>query len=223
MRKELLIIAVIIAVVAFATAATAATTGMTVTPVANDTATTASADSVIAIGGNITNIDIDATLQSTNWAGFFGDVTGTLTLAGSSNTFYSWGSINTGYILFANASTVDWASGVAIGNSATRTAEDTAIGLTGLTDSVNNTFTDTTDMNGITIGVTTFGAGSAVSANSNSTGVDWTTFLLTSGTTRLYGCAINQSGLDYEGNAADFQLLVPSGASRTYYVFADLQ
>jgi hypothetical protein len=222
MRKEILIIAIIVAVIAFATAATAATTGMTVSHVANDTATVASADSVVAIGGNITNIDVDATLQSSNWAGFFGDVTGTLTLAGASNTFYSWGSINTGYILFANASTVNWAGGIAAGNGATITAEDTATGLTGLTDSISNTFTDTTDLSGATIGVTV-GLGSPVSANSTSTGQDWPTYLLTAGSTRLYGTTINQTGLDYAGNAADFQLLVPTGASRTYYVFADLQ
>jgi hypothetical protein len=145
-------------------------------------------------------------------------------LAGASADFYDWGSINTGYVLFANASTVNWAGGLAGGNSATRTAEDTALSLGSLTESVNNTFTDSFDLTGLTIGETTFGASTAVSANSSSNGgSDWPTFLLTQGTTRLYGCEINQAGLDYEGNAADFQLLVPSGASRTYYVFADLQ
>lgn len=179
--------------------------------------------SVVAYGGNISSFNLSLEVQTPYWVGYFGSVTHSTSLADdSSNTFYDWGSTaSTGYVMLSSSVTVDWASLIAgVGGHAT--AEDTALGLTGLAESVANTFT-TSNTAVVNISGSDIGATTALAVNTTSNGgSEWQTILTFDGVDRVYVGPIQQDNENYAGNPADFQVLVPVDGtthSRTYYLY----
>src|SRR3989344_4065751 len=67
---------------------------------------------VQAEAGNITQLNITATVQTQTWQGYYGSVTGTITLDDAdSNTLYDWVLVEPqGEIYASNGSTVTWAN-----------------------------------------------------------------------------------------------------------------
>ena len=194
---------------------------------ANTTKSAGSADSVTAVGGNISNVDFQAEEQTSVWGGFFGSISRIPVLYGGTNEFYTWTgtvSYTTGYVLFANSSSVDWGNVIA-GGTTQAGEEDTALGLSGDADSVANTFTS---HNSVAINLTNdVSAGSALSVNTSSQGgTDWETVLLyeTGTNSKIYTGIVQQGNNNYAGVASDYQVMVPTdGTTRTYYVFLALE
>jgi len=63
-----------------------------------------------AMAGNLTELKITATTQTQTWQGYYGNITGTITLDDASNfTMYSWEELEPqGEIYASNATTVNW-------------------------------------------------------------------------------------------------------------------
>jgi len=91
----------------------AAPNGATVTPGTSDTASADSAgEDTNAIAGNLTFLDVSGDAATQAWQGYFGNVTGVITLEDSSNNMlYNW-SLTTpeGEIYASNASSVSWST-----------------------------------------------------------------------------------------------------------------
>lgn len=234
MKKTMILM--MVSVLAFVLAATSAVailpdnTTLTVQSYDSPFATTgATAD---AQGGNITNISMNQTVQSSYWQAFYGEVVKNIFLAdsGASNIVYDWGSQALGgWVYFANATGIDWSTVVA-GDQTDRENEDVTLGLTGDTESVNNTLTDSTHAQIDDVGGD-IGANTAVGANTNSNGgTDWDTVFLRGGAgigdAAIYAGNVNQGNENYAGVAVDYQVIVPTAQStglRTYNVYAGLE
>ena len=196
---------------------------------ANATRVNGNPESVTATGGNITQTNFTIEQQTSYWAGFYGNVSQFPVLEGNTNNFFTWTggiSFTGGYVMFVNESTVDW-NNIVVANQVQRQAEDTALGLTGEPDSVDNTFTLTNNAQ-LNVSGNVFAPGATVSVNTSSTGgnPDWETVMLrdTTNSLILYGAVINPGNPNYAGQASDYQAMVPTdGTQRTYYVYIGLE
>ena len=204
----------------------------TVTIQSTDATYVTSVVTASAQGGNITNMSLNQTIQSSYWHAFYGDVVKHIFLAdsGASNLVYDWGAQNLGgWVYFTNATGIDWTAVVA-GDATDRQDEDASLGLTGDPESVNSTFTDSTHPAIADVGGT-IGANSAVGVNTNSNGgSSWDTVLLRGGAAAndaaIYAGSIQQENENYRGELVDYQLIVPVSQGtglRTYNVYAGLE
>jgi hypothetical protein len=231
MKNTKLFIIMVIMIAAFASLGAAAdpTEGYldgTLGP--NVTRTVGSPESVIAVGGNITQANFTLEQQTSFWAGFFGNVSQFPVLEGGLNNFYTWtGSITYtyGYVLFSNASNINW-NNVGGTTFIQRVEEDSALGMSGEVENINDTFTLTNSVNvNLTNNVV---AGSSTAVNTSSLGgADWQTVLLEDSSTngKIYAGITNQGNENYAGKPADYQVMIPTGSvgTRTYYVYVALQ
>jgi hypothetical protein len=100
-----------------------------------------------AQGGNVTEMRIIALTVTKTWQGYYGNVSGTITLDDASNTtFYQWPNATGfgGEIYASRNSSPNWAT-INCTNSSQRTAEETYLGVFAVDgDSVTNTFNKTT-------------------------------------------------------------------------------
>lgn len=166
-----------------------------------------------ARGGNVTQININALTVTNSWQGYYGNVTGVVTLQdGSNNTFYNW-SLTTvqGEVYATRASSIAWAN-TQCANASQITDEQTYLGQTATdSDSVTNTFASNThpafsvstkalvaDNCSVTYGY----------VNNNSQSSDFVMVLLQSGANIIYGTLLNDSVTGFNGQTYDFELLV---------------
>lgn len=180
--------------------------------------------SLTAAGGNITDVSINQSAQTSAWNAFYGDVIKTIVLQSGSDIVYNWGAQDLGgWVYFANDTSIDWST-VSAGTATERETEDSYLSLTGDADSVNNTFGAVTHalITGVGGGI---GANTATGVTTNSLGgTDWTTILLAGASGEaIYGGAIQQDNQNYKGDLVDYQLIVPVSGTRTYTVYAGLE
>jgi hypothetical protein len=99
-----------------------------------------SSGTTTAQGGNVTQINVSGTAITGRWAGFYGSISGNITLSdASSNNFYAWTITNfTGAVVYAANSTVSTWNLVPLNNSIAPIGIQTAAA-----DNFNNTFTST--------------------------------------------------------------------------------
>ena len=121
--------------------------------------------SIEAEAGNITEITIDDRRTTQAWQGYYGNITGMITLDDASNyTMYDWSIPNpTGEIYASNGSGVTWADIMCVDFTSTtdslnETILETYFGigaseLDGFSETFNTTYTDATgfDVGGVTI------------------------------------------------------------------------
>jgi len=184
-------------------------------------------------GGNITSLNLDVNGLTDRWAGYFGNVTGTLYLtdnaSGTTTYLYKWPSGNAtgGEVCVSTNNTYNFATATGLTNAGNI---DSAWGFSGGADLATATYNDGTctafkfDEQGVTIS-------NAVKADGDS------------GSSSFYSCAINNtavaykgdlafctsinpSGTNYKGESADFELIVPTAegdtATETYYFYAEI-
>ncbi len=84
--------------------------GTQVTELTSERARITSADDTPAYAGNVSEIGITGTSITRSWQGYFGNISGTITLDDASNhTLYNWSLANPeGEIYASNGSNVDW-------------------------------------------------------------------------------------------------------------------
>ena len=184
-----------------------------------------------AEAGNVTQINLSGQSITTHWAGFFGDVSGNLTLGDSSgNVFYDWTGIGTpeGEVFASTDNSLNW-SGIGCASAAEISTLDTALGIDGTdADSVNATY-DSNSHPSLTIGAVS-GISGCNSTNAYiDSGQDATSFyqILLTDTEgdEVYTTVINDSTTGFDGVSHDFQLLVgesDAGGTTAMYFYIEL-
>ncbi|MBN2052999.1 hypothetical protein JW756_05840 [Candidatus Woesearchaeota archaeon] len=165
--------------------------------------------------GNVTQLNISGYAITDHWAGFYGEVSGNITLGNSAgNMFYQWEGLNAiaGEVFASTSNSVDWTTIACIDATGIQTLE-TALGIVPTdADRINQTYT-TSAHPAITVAGTAISGCNATNAYIN-TGKDATTFyqLLLADTagagTAVFATLINESTTGFDGVAHDFQLLV---------------
>jgi hypothetical protein len=206
-----------------------------VTPVQSSARNTSAlpAQSVSAQGGNVTEINIQALTQTTAWQGYYGAVSGRITLDnGLNQTFYNWSlTAVRGEVYASRNATIVW-SRVNCSNNSQRNAEDTYIGRASTdSDSVVNTFNLTTHTS-FGVGGVTIAANSCYSTfgfvSNQTQATNWSQVLLNDNVSTIYSTIINQSTKGFDGVNHDFQLLVAENenagniGTTPYYFWVEL-
>ncbi|MCK4670721.1 MAG: hypothetical protein KAT43_05970 [Nanoarchaeota archaeon] len=184
-----------------------------------------------ATGGYIANRDLLVQSQTNNWQGYYGQVTGNISLADASgDVMYAWTSVTIeGEVFASKSASVIWTSIAAydaLGFAGNCTAPGTEAG-TG-SDRVNNTFTGSTGPRQNTdIADQTITANSACATETYVNGAQaaniWEEYILTDGTNWVWATEINDSGTAFDGATEDFQLIVPANTTTlTYYLYVEL-
>ena len=187
-----------------------------------------------AIAGNVTEMNIDAITVTNYWQGYYGNITGSIVLANSNNdTLYDWSiTDSSGQVYASRADSITWAS-ILCADSTQITAEDTAIGSTGKTDAINETFLTSVNHNVFSVGITTIDANTcAASSLHNSTGVKedllFSNVILYDGSNAVYTSIINNDATGFDNKTHDFQLIVPEDGTNdntdvtNYYFWVEL-
>ena len=172
--------------------------------------------------GHVYNASLDANMSTFRWAGVYGNTTGTIYLGDSSSQYmYSW-TAEGNLVYMSTASAVTWSS-LADADAATVTGALSF--LASGSDSYANTFTGAAE----DIGSNLFSITSDYAYTYDNTHAGaWKTYSLTDGTNLVWAGKVNAGGTAYNGEVADFQMIVPedgssSGAgATTYYVWVEL-
>ncbi len=189
--------------------------------------------SLQAQAGNVTEIDINATSITNSWAGFYGNVSGNITLQNAAgNVFYNWAiSSPSGEVFASRNDTISWSS-IACANAGNISNEETALGQTAAdSDSVTNTFSGTSHPS-FDVGTTTLTGCPSTNAYDN-TGAQTTRFfnvlLADSASHVVYTTLLNATSTGFDGGTYDFEILVgedghgaAASTTTTIYFFVEL-
>ena len=174
-------------------------------------------------GGNISLLNISTTQLTSKWASFHGNVSGTIRLSDTQagNAVYVWtySSANGGEVCVSTASTFPPAApGTAV------TSEiDTAFNTTGAPDNAAGTYNTTCPTLTISTGALTGFIAAATQGSSS-----FTTCAMKSGgagaANHAFCTNINATGKNFNNTNANYELLVPSTATKggTYYFYMEL-
>lgn len=185
-----------------------------------------------AVGGNITNLEISGDILTSKWQGYYGNVSGTITLQDSdSNSMidWDWTAAEGGIVLATTNSSPNWSSAFDI---ASGTNVNTAWSFTtDDTDSATNTFIDTNESVKIS-GTEVTSTACAYTYNSTGIGIWQTAVVSGLGDTNadkddyLFAGIISADGNSYNDREIDFQMIVPTpedGTGDTYEFYIELK
>ncbi len=212
--------------------------GANVTAGTSVTLGTTTAGTADAWGGNVTQVNLTINSSTLHWQGFYGSVTGSLRLASGNesnvSTLKLW-TVSTlrGQIYASRASNIDF---TALNSTAvTLAAVDSAFSfLSGANDAAAHTGADSLNP-AFSIGQYAVGANSEpLIMTLNSTGQStWQQVVLNDGNTSdssryVFVGLINSSGVAYNGQSANFQIIVPENSvgdatPTTYYFYGEVQ
>ncbi len=213
-KTSLILLAMILTVVSLAFAAPV---GGQVTAGSSSRGSESSSQTVDITGGNVTSVAVSGNALTSRWAGFYGTVSGSLTLTdASAHKFYEWtvSDMNGAVVYAANDTISDWSS-----LSAASVSNLPSYLQTSATDNATNTmnFTGTTFTSS---SITVNNAPYVQTYNSTEAGV-FNTYALYSSTDSAYIMAgkVIDDGNGFDGSTLDYQLLVPANGSTTQYNF----
>jgi hypothetical protein len=202
--------------------------GATLSPGNSSRGTNPSVASTNAQGGNTSQLNLNQSRITEIWQGFFGNVTGKITLQNSGgNTFYDWTPITIGGEVYATRTTVASWTSINCTNSTQWENEETSLSIPlNQTDGVNETYLVTTHP-AITIGTTSLtGCRSTRPYNYTSTSSAFWNVLLNSDTTNVVYTTILKSGQNaFDNTTVAFELLVPTNkttSTATYFFYVEL-
>ncbi len=185
-----------------------------------------------ATGGTISNVDHGtATAQTQHWAGFYGDVGGSIRLGDVGSEMYKWSAEDVGGEVYAStASSITWAN---IRGESGANVDNNVSYLSGASDSATITFSGTNSAD-ITVGNKTVTAGDASTTHTYVDGTAQTTSfeeaILYDETNIVWTAIIspNTDGFESGSTQHDYQMIVPENeeggtAATTYYFFVELE
>lgn len=196
---------------------------------------TVSNGTVLAQGGNVTQININALSITKTWQGYYGNVSGNIHLDdANNNTFYVWGNGTSlqGQIYASRNDTIQWTT-VNCTDAAQRAAEEEYLGIAPSDgDSVMNTF-NKTQHPAFNVGLRTISENSCFSTygyvNGSTQNSTFNQILLSDeGNNTIYSTLIAYHTHGYNGQIVDFQLMVGenehfgSAGPTAYYFFVEL-
>jgi hypothetical protein len=222
-----------------------------VTVVSSSTRTSfdAGAKQVAAEAGNVTQLDINITTQTDRWQGYFGNISGWITLDDAKgNSMYDWtpgggGMSPTGNIYAANETVSNWGQVKCFNTSADQPGfnctgtDEWCLNITHLeagfgigssdADGVDETFSIKLNM---TIDGTEYDCPAThLYQNNASQTTTWNETLLTindTNNTIIYAAMVDQDTVGFDGRPWDFQLMVTENgdvaAVTTYYFYVEL-
>ena len=199
------------------------------------------AKQVNAEAGNVTQLTINASILTTSWQGYYGNITGVITLTdGSGQTMYDWSGGTdfspVGEIYAGNSSVTSWSDVVCVNLNGDGVPGQDGVNATVLedyygmsstdTDGISETFQGTND---ITIGTTTLNSCPATNTyvNNASQSTKFNETLLTENATGtvIFATQVENDETGYDGSPWDFQMIVgENGAAGTtpYYFYVEL-
>ena len=196
-------------------------------------------------GGNTTSLSITANTVSARWQGYYGNVTGNVTLGDAqNNVLYSWIDLSpAGEVYAANKTSVNWPNIFCVNMTDAPSTENihrdqmnTFIGYTSDNDranddTVNKTFNQTFGDDGSTLAV---GARTIVNADNCSmvtlntgTGYQTASFkevILTDNETVVFASILENNANGFKNHATDFEMIVGVNQTnlRNYFFFVEL-
>lgn len=205
--------------------ALASPSGVSIVPGVTDTKPIIPAGFIDAQGGNFTNLNLSGETQTLAWQGYYGEISGNLTLSdGFNHTMYGWNALNLSgaKIFMSRASTIDWSS-IAPQNDCA--VDETLTGM--WSDRVNATFVKDANAE-MSVGDVLISANSTCAAwtyvNSSAQSSLFQELILTDGTSTVYATFVEQNSTGFDGSKHDFQMIVPDAYDRstsTYYFYAE--
>jgi hypothetical protein len=208
----------------------------------NERAPTADPVVVQAQAGNVTALTINATKITGRWQGYYGNITGTITLDDANNaTMYSWTIASPqGEIYAVNDSTTPIWEDIVCFNFSKTSAEqnvtlsdlEAALGMAPSdADTVNKTFNHTFK-GSLTVGSVTLTEGDgcqvvSLNVNDDYDAVKFNETILTDNSTKIiYTSLLEQDETGFQGSTLDFQMLVGENGDTTeatnYYFYVEL-
>ncbi|GEM_PF-1540170 len=219
----------IVGIILFLTAVCAVTVfatdpdGANVTVGTPETKTPDTPGSIIAEGGNTTPANLAAQSKTKAWQGFWGNVSGNITLEDTSaDVFYDWNLTNkTGEVLASRNNSIDFTT---IAGIETCTVDEDLTGNGN--DATSKTFTNASvnfEIAGtnITAACQTFPY-----VNSAPQSTDFEEIITSAtGVTSIYVSKINASAIGFNGATVDYQIMVPENRTKntveTYYIWVE--
>ncbi|MBR9677123.1 hypothetical protein GOV04_03210 [Candidatus Woesearchaeota archaeon] len=188
-----------------------------------------------AEAGNVTEINFTAISVTANWAGFYGNVSGTIVLANSLNeTLYDWSAATpSGQIYASRDNAVTWTS-IGCANLAQLTTEQTNLNMpAGGSDNITNTFSNVTDNHPqFTAAGATIPAGGCYETNLHNSTEEkqaslFNEVLLYEGSDIVYTSLLEDSAAGFDTRTYDFEMMVGedgrAAAVTNYYFYVEIQ
>lgn len=191
---------------------------------------TTASQAVDAQAGNTTQLTITAKSVTTDFQGYYGNISGTIVLSNANNqSLYQWNNANpSGQIYASRNSSIDWTTGIACMTQTDINNEDTYLGATNNADNVNGTF-NRTGHPAFSVGSTLLSGCRSTSVNGTGSGSDfWEALLKDNANSTIYTAIIDQNKVGFDNNTRDFQMLVGENGSNgntattTYYFYVEL-
>ena len=209
--------------------------GATVDQVSSSRGAAASPGQLEVQAGNVTELNISGTSITQSWAGFYGNVTGTIVLEDASgNTFYDWSAASPqGEVYASRVNSITW-SNVRCANSTEISDENTNLNMGTAADNITNTFSSQSHPQ-FYVGSVSISANTCKSTNpyvnSASQTTDFYNVLLSDGSGNIiYTSILDPDTTGFNGNNYDFELLVgedghgaAAGTTTTYYFWVELE
>lgn len=179
---------------------------------ANFSDTSSASTSVQA--GNVTELNISGTAITDHWAGFFGDISGSVTLQTSDGSvFYNWSGLSSvsGEVFASTDDAVTW-GGIGCASGAEITTVETALGIAATdADTIGLTYSSISHPGFSVAGVGLSGCNSTNTYVNNGVkdpSTFYQVFLTDTEGDAVYTTLINETTQGFDGNNHDFQLLV---------------
>ncbi len=202
----------------------------------------------VSEAGNMTSLIINATSVTQRWQGFYGNITGTITLDdASNNTLYDWQLSSTlGEIYASNGTNVAWSSIDCVNFSANGKEKNTNVSVLnqfigyaidtdqGSSDSVNATFNQTYGNDASTFSVGTRTINNADNCSMATLFVSdapqtssFKEVLLTDNISIIFTALLERDVVGFSGSTLDFEMVVgvngtQSGTTRNFYFYIEL-
>ena len=193
--------------------------GATVTAGTAETSTPAVEGNNVAQGGYINNLNLTSETQSHLWQGYWGEVSGNITLEDSSGRkMYNWNWDNTdaGEVYASEDSTPTWTSIVA-----GSTTNVKYVGGSGISDSAVDTFTSTSTW---TVANKTVTSVPSTSTYNYTGGSAFNMGILSDGADIVFVSTLYNNINNFKNSTSDFQIMVPVNetVTVTYYLWLEL-
>jgi hypothetical protein len=194
----------------------AAPTGGTVSTGPSERGTGSSSGTTTAQGGNVTQINVSGTAITGRWAGFYGSISGNITLSdAANNNFYAWTITNfTNAVVYAANGTISTWNLVPINNSIAPIGIQTAAA-----DNFNNTFGSTGTFSSASMSVASTPLTNTYQGGS--VGTLKTYALVTSdGLVNVWAGVAQWNTTSFKtGQRVDYQIIAPAKTTGTTYNF----
>jgi|GEM_PF-1746451 len=184
-----------------------------------------SSDTVTTEGGNVTNANLSTQQSTDEFAGIYGQTDGSLVLGSNNNNdvLYNWSA--TADYVFASNGSVTW-SNLSDSNASN---VDNYFGIPEGADDAEATYDEPTRQS-ITLDGQSYEGDAALTFNSTGEG-DWTTLTLEDNSSAtgqpdlpVFAGEVGEGSDAFNGDAADYQLIVPASDSTTtsYSMYLEL-